>query len=194
MPNNADVRSLEQLSHFLGHTKTFRTQLLKELEELQLELRRMTNWIDVEAAQYWQHELQKAQRVFVEAQDALSRCMSYVRESERRPCTEQKAHLKKAKDRRALCEEKLRLARGASQAWERNNRKHQGKWQRCQDMGESDLLVAIQKLQQQVTTLEEYANVRSAASRTKPSRSASENDPSVETSVPSVSRSKEEST
>lgn len=166
MAQNADVRSLEQLEVFLEHAKHFRSQLIKEIENLQVELRRLTDWIETDAAGYWQQQLVKAQRQFVEAQDALTRCMSYVREEERRPCTEEKKRLKLAKDRRNLCEEKQKTARAAAAAWDRDRSKNQGKVQRCRDLAESDLTVAIHHLEGQIERLTEYASLRSSSVRT----------------------------
>ena len=160
--DQADVRSVEQLDHFLEHTKRYRTQLLKELENLEVEIRRLSNWIQREAPNYWNEELRRARHAYTEAQEALSRCMSYVREDERRPCTEQKKRVRVTKDRRDLCEERLRTARGAAGAWEREIHKNQGKFQRVRDMADADLLVAVGQLTQQLETLVEYAGLRSA--------------------------------
>jgi hypothetical protein len=133
----------------------------KELEALQVELRRLTNWISVDARQYWSSELTKATRFLVECQDALTRCQSYVRESEKRPCTEEKKRLAKAKDRRQLCERMVRLAAAAATAWEREQNKNHAKTQRLVDMVEADLLVASNHLQGHIDLIEDYANVSS---------------------------------
>lgn len=163
MKEKADVRSLEQLDSLLENAQRFRNHLLKELENLQVELRRLTSWIEVEAAEYWHQQMVQAQRQYSEAQDTLSRCMSYVRETERRPCTEEKKRLKIAEERKALCEEKLKTLRAAATAWERHRRKNHGKIQRCHDLADSDLVVANQYLQTQIEHLRAYAGLRSAA-------------------------------
>ena len=162
MAESADVRSLEQLEVFQSKAERFRSQLLKELENCQLELRRLKEWIENEATNYWAEQLKISQRHFVECQDALVRCMSYVREDERQPCTEQKKRLSKAKARRQLCEEKLRTARAAAAAWERESNKNTTKLQRCRDLAESDMTVAIHHLRSQIERLEEYSKLRSA--------------------------------
>lgn len=173
MADHADVRSLEQLQVFLEKTERFRAQLLKELENLQLELRRLTNWIESETPAYWTEQLQRAQRRLVECQDTLTRCMSYVREGERKPCSEEKKRLQRAQQRRAICEEKLRIARSAAGAWERQRTKGHAKVQRCRDLAETDLTVAIGHLREQLERLDAYAGLRSAAvSKQSPATSA----------------------
>lgn len=166
MTANADVRSLEHLELFLQQSQHFKGKLAKEIEALRVEIRRLTNWIEVDATGYWKEQLTKSQRHLVECQDALTRCMSYVREEEKRPCTEIKKRLQKAQQRRALCEEKLRTAKGAAQAWDRQTTKGNAKVHRCRDLGETDMTVAINVLKSQIATLEKYATLKSAATGT----------------------------
>ncbi|MEZ6136366.1 MAG: hypothetical protein R3C53_15835 [Pirellulaceae bacterium] len=163
MASNADVRSLEQLESFYEQMRHFRTQLLREVENVGTELRRLTQWLEIEAVNYWKDELKAAQRKFVDAQDNLSRCMSYVRSDERRPCTEEKKRVAKTKQRRDLCEMKLKTVNAAATHWERERTKNQAHLERCRDMADSDLLVALNHLQGQLQRLGDYANLRSAA-------------------------------
>lgn len=165
MASNADVRSLERLQEFLERSEAFRVQLLKELENLRVELRRLTHWIEGEATSYWEEQVRKSQRHLMECQDALVRCMSYVRESERRPCTEEKKRLRRAEARRALCEQKLKLVRSAATFWEREITKVGAKLQRCSDLGEAEMMVAVHHLRAQIENLAAYASLQSAGIR-----------------------------
>jgi hypothetical protein len=158
----ADVRSLDQLESLAEQTASFRSHLLAELENLQLEVQRLTQWIEVEATDYWRRERTLAEREFTEAAESLSRCQSYVREEERRPCTEEKKRLQRAKERRALCEEQLQVAKGAAAAWERARQRIRSKLQRCRDLSESELNAASIQLRNQIDRLRQYANLRSS--------------------------------
>lgn len=188
MSDNADVRSLDKLEEFLSQSQYFRSKLQAELENLQVEIRRLTAWIEVDATNYWTEQLTRSQRHLVECQDALVRCMSYVREEERRPCTELKKRLRKAQERRALCEERLKTVKAAAQAWERKRNKCHTNLQRCRDLCESDLSVAINVLQGQIETLHQYATLRTstpgAGSTSKPSAPDAEQ-PAAEAVPPS---------
>ena len=163
MGNGANVQSLEQLERFSGQVVHLRTQLLKEIETLSLELRRLTTWIEQEAFQYWSNELTQSQRRLIECQQTLSRCMSYVRADEQRPCTEEKKRVRRAEERTNLCQQKLRVARAAATQWERERTKANAKIMRCRDLAESDLVVAQHQLRDQIERLRAYANLRSAA-------------------------------
>ncbi len=101
-------------------------------------------------------------RKHVDAQDNLSRCMSYVRSTEQRPCTDEKKRVLKTKLRRETCESQLKLVRQAVQHWERERLKNQVRIERCRDMADSDLLVAIHHLRSQVERLAAYATLRSS--------------------------------
>ncbi|MCR9295880.1 MAG: hypothetical protein NXI32_24450 [bacterium] len=163
MADQADVRSVEQLELLDERTSDFRARLLGEIENLQIELHRLTEWIESDASGYWREELNRANRAFVEARENLSRCMSYVREEERRPCTEEKKRVQRAKDRKQLCEEKLQIAKNAAVAWERARRLSQTHVQRCRDLADADLNAAQVHLRGQIERLREYLGLRSAA-------------------------------
>ncbi len=177
MAGSADVRAIEQLESFYEHIGQFRSGLLKEIENLEVELRRLTLWLENEVVGYWTSELKLALRKSAEAQDALSRCMSYVRSSERRPCTEEKKRVQRTKARRELCEQKLRVVKAALVQWERERIKNQARVERCRDMADSDLLVAAQHLRGQVDRLTTYARLRSPAVRSPDDRSPDASEP-----------------
>ena len=166
MADSAKVFSVEALDAFAEKIRTFRSGLLKEIENLEVELRRVSNWLEKDAQEYWHSESVQIKRQLSEYLQALSRCMSYVREDERRPCTEEKKRVAKAKQRDELCQIKLRATHAAQGVWERESHKNRAKLQRCRDMAESDLVVAVNTLQAQLERLEHYANLRSPASRT----------------------------
>lgn len=157
--SGAKVYSIELLEQFSSDLQKFRLDLLTELESLDLELRRLTVWVTHECRQYWQTEQQLASRRLSEFQQQLSRCMSYVRESERRPCTEEKKRVAWAKQRLQLCEQKLQAVQAAGNHWQAVVAKTVSKLQRCRDMAESDLLVARNQLEIIISQLQTYAQL-----------------------------------
>ncbi len=165
--SSAKVLSVEALQQFHIEMAQFRVGLLKELESLDLELRRLTQWIEVDAARYWDHENQLIRRKLSEYLSQLSRCMSYVREDERKPCTEEKKQVAKAKERANVCEQKLQVLKAASTHWEARRSRVRPKMQRARDMAESDLVVALNQLLRLTERLEAYRQVASGAFRTE---------------------------
>lgn len=165
--SSAKVLSVEALQQFHIDMAQFRVGILKEIESLDLELRRLTQWIEVDAARYWDQENQLIRRKLSEYLSQLSRCMSYVREDERKPCTEEKKQVAKAKERANLCEQKLQMLKAASTHWEARRSRVRPKMQRTRDMAESDLVVALNQLLTLTERLEAYRQVASGAFRTE---------------------------
>ncbi|RMF37238.1 MAG: hypothetical protein D6753_18025 [Planctomycetota bacterium] len=178
MPDHADVRSLERLEEFEQQLMRLRQSLLKTLEDLQLEVRRLSDWIERDARAYWLDQYRAAQRHRLECREALSRCMATVRADERRPCTEQKQRLARADARVRTCQEKLRAQQFAAASWRRVQTKEQARMQRCQDMAETGLMVALERLRNHLETLRRYAELRVPMPRSMPA------EPSIESEKP----------
>lgn len=161
--NSAKVQSIEIVQGFAEYLQHLRLQLLKELEALDLQLRRLSQWVNEDAPGYWQHEQQTNARRLAEHLQQLSRCMSYVRKEEQRPCTEEKKRVARAKERAQLCESKIRIAEAAALHWESRVSKLITKLQRCQDLAEADLPIALGHLKKHLELLESYTLMRSGA-------------------------------
>ncbi|MEO8270532.1 MAG: hypothetical protein ABI557_12485 [Aureliella sp.] len=169
MADQADVRSLDRLEEFHQYTEAFRTGLLKEIEIVTLELRRLTQWLEQDVLGYWADEGVKAERRWAECRDSLSRCQSYVRADEKRPCTEEKKRLRVAEQRLELCQQKLRLSQAALTFWQTERSKLQSHIARCQDMAESNMRVTCEHLRGQIERLKLYTQLRSTPRAASPS-------------------------
>lgn len=161
--SSADVRSLAALETFQEQCRVTRAGLLKELDNLQIEIRRLSNWIEIDADRYWGSELQQAERYWAECHEALLRCESYVRASEQKPCTEQRKRVEKAAARRAFCQQQVRIVREAKLVWQQEYTKMLSKIFRCRDLAESDLTAAIAQLSNRLDLLDSYTQLRSGA-------------------------------
>ena len=188
MTNQADVRSLNRIEEFHHQAEAFRIGLLKELEGLMLELRRLTNWIEQDVIGYWGDESVKAERHWAECRDSLTRCQSYVRAEEQRPCTEEKKRLRRAEQRLELCQQKLRLSQSALSFWQTELSKQSSHIMRCQDLAETNLRVACLHLRGQIDLLQRYTQL-SASPSVSPPASASTTPSPESTPDASVDRS-----
>ncbi|GIX00906.1 MAG: hypothetical protein KatS3mg111_4238 [Pirellulaceae bacterium] len=158
MANHAEVRSLARLQRLQTRMGELRHQTVQALEQLQLQLRRLTQWIETDAPAYWAEQYRRSQLDVVQAQEALSRCMATVRDEERRPCTEQKKRLIIARQRQELCATKLRAARAAARAWQQSMTKQTARMLHCRDVVEGDLYQGLQRLQRYIDILHRYTN------------------------------------
>ncbi len=160
---SADVRSIQAIQDYLQQFQTSRAETLKEVENIQAELQRMTAWLEQDVDHYWKMELKNAERYQVESQEALLRCQSAVRSDEQRSCTEQQKRLHRAKERRMFCERQVRLVSEAKLAWQRACAKLASKIFRVRDLAEADMAVAIVHLRNRLQTLEDYTQLRTTA-------------------------------
>ncbi|MFO1063983.1 MAG: hypothetical protein U0892_08985 [Pirellulales bacterium] len=170
MSTHADVRSLAQLQILRERLINWRGSTIKEAENVLVELNKISTWVTEEARAYWQSQLTAAERHWNECREALLRCEAAVRMDEKRPCTDERKRLERAKLRRVLCDEKLRVVREANLVWSRQLTKVRGRLQSVADMADADVQVAIVKLTDIVTSLEQYARIVSGSN----SRSATE--------------------
>lgn len=161
MSDGADVRSLDQLVGLRERVAYTRAQTLQEAEALQVELQKLTRWIEEEALVYWQNEFVLSERLLNESRDALLRCEAAVRADEKRPCTDERKRVERAKARRGLCEPKLRAAREARLAWQKHVTLLRGRLQKIVDMADSDLQNTATQLADIIGTLQTYAQIRS---------------------------------
>lgn len=157
MSDSAEVRSLAQLQNLQERVAFCRVQTLKETDTLQVEVQKLTRWIEEEAILYWQQQLVQAERLLNEARDALMRCEAVVRSDEKRPCTDERKRLEKTKARRALCDQKLRAAREARLVWQKQVVKLRGRSQSVADLADADLQTTALKLIDIITTLKAYS-------------------------------------
>lgn len=181
MTNQADVRSLNRIEEFHHQAEAFRSGLLKELEGLMLELRRLTNWIEQDVIGYWSDQSVQAERHWAGCRDSLARCQSYVRADEQRPCTEEKKRLRRAEQRLELCQQKLRLSQSALSFWQTELSKQSSHIMRCQELAESKLRVACIHLRGQIDLLQRYTQLR-----TSPSVASSATAPRTTSGTPST--------
>lgn|GEM_PF-1751625 len=166
LSQDAQVMSVQRLQELHAQLVRYREDMNRELDNLKLELQRLDQWIGSSVPQYWMSELRVAKRQLSEFKDALSRCQSYVREDERRPCTEEKKRVEKATRRMRLCEDKLHRAKAAHQAWEQERAKSRTKVHRLESMIESDLLVAAADLQTDIDALGKYTALKNPGGST----------------------------
>lgn len=166
--SSADVRSLAQLENLRERLVLWRGHTAKELEFLLADLQKLRFWIEEEVDSYWRQQLTYSQRHWNECREALLRCEAAVRADEKRPCTDERKRLEKATQRRALCEQRLRLAKEAKLVWARQINKLRGRMQSVGDMADSDILVTISKLTSIIETLETYARVTSSPGASRP--------------------------
>lgn len=111
MARTAHITATEAVRAFAADLREFDWQARDAVAQVQLVARRLGDWIEDERLRYWEHEARRASDAVTEARINLQRCEISSRADDRRPCTEEKKALEKARRRQRLTEEKVQVTR-----------------------------------------------------------------------------------
>lgn len=114
MTSSSHVQSIADLAQLRVATLELASDLHSLAYDLKIEIQRATDWITTEAPRYWRGELQRAEREFREAQDALAAMQATVGGRDKPAATEAKKRVAILKQRVQLCDAKLRDCKGAA--------------------------------------------------------------------------------
>jgi hypothetical protein len=156
----ANVRSLETIETVRAALVSFREELEQALAMIDLEMRRVLDWLEHDRPGYWRRAVRIANDDVTQARAALHRCLMYPINDERPSCYEERAELKKAEVRLAYCDEKSERLRH----WVREVRhemfEYEGRISQMVELVEFDVPRAVAILDRLLTRLEEYQSVR----------------------------------
>jgi hypothetical protein len=162
----ANVQSTEAVEATHAGLVSFVAQVQDALDSLDLEMRRVLDWLEHDRPRYWKSQTRLAVDQANEAQAALHRCLMYPIAGERPACAEERAALKRAKARLVTCEEKQRRV----QHWIRTVRhelmEYEGRISQLARLVEIEAPEAIGVLNKILLRLEEYRSIRLGAANT----------------------------
>jgi hypothetical protein len=155
----ANVKSLEAIEIFAEAIAKLRHDTAKQTDEIRQQLHRVSSWLEKELPEYWGNEKRIAETKWIEARQELLRCEAKTRAEDESSCSVQKKMLKKATDRRILCEERVRTIPVLASEWNRFLQEFSTRVRQLDDLSESSLLNAWNRLQTTVQTLKKYAGL-----------------------------------
>jgi hypothetical protein len=155
----ANVKSLAAIEDFVEAIAKLRHETSKQTDEIRQQLQRVTMWLDKELPEYWGNEKRIAEIKWTEARQELLRCEAKARSEDETSCSVQKLLLRKATERRALCEERVRSIPRLALEWNRFLLEITIKVQQLSDLSESTLQEAWNRLQSTLETLKKYAGI-----------------------------------
>lgn len=163
MDSPANVKSLSALDGFLKSLAVTESELMRCVEATQVELNRITEYLERSAPAYWKREYQRAGEKLEVARAALSRCEQVTREDERKSCFLEKKQVTLAKQRADFCEERLRALKSISRQWQQERLKTFAHLQQVLDIAETGLPTAQHILKQIIAPLRQYASLAGSA-------------------------------
>lgn len=158
----ANVHSLEAIDTVRLALAKFDDQVRDALVGLEVEMRRILEWLEHDRPKYWKTQMRRAIDQTHEAQQALHRCLMFPIADERPSCYEERAALKAAQARYEYCQEKVERVRHWQQTVRHELFEYQGRISRLVKLVEVDAPQAIGVLQKILCHLEEYQSLHTA--------------------------------
>jgi DNA repair exonuclease SbcCD ATPase subunit len=160
-----DVQSLDALREIRAALVEFQEDVQNSLGTMELEIRRLRDWLEHDQKFYWQNQIKERERDMVDARSGLHRKRLSAMTGGEVHASEQKELLRQAKGRLEKAEDQLQRLRRWIPQLERAVGDYQGAATSMADMLSGDLDRGMRSLDRMIEALEEY--VRLAPPETK---------------------------
>lgn len=168
MSEQANVRSLDAIEVVKSSLVSFREQLMQSLTTIDIEMRRVLDWLEHDRPKFWKTQVRLARDAVTTAKADLHRCLMYPVGDERPSCREERAELKRAEAQLAYCEAKAERLKHWIREVRHEMFEYEGRIGQVKDLVESDVPQAIGILSRLLTRLEEYQALRHDGNMTPP--------------------------
>jgi len=174
----ANVRSVDAIEAVRAALASLREQLEQAVDMVDIEMRRVLDWLEHDRPGYWRRQLRDANDGVTEARAALHRCLMYPINDERPSCYEERADLKKAEAHLRYCDEKSERLRHWIREVRHEMFEYEGRISQLNEIIEFDVPRAIAILDRLLVNLQEYQSIPVPASSGGPIPSKSNAPPS----------------
>lgn len=152
----ANVKNLESLETFQAAIASLRDGSQKQADEIREQLQKVSTWLEKELPDYWRNEFRISEKRWVEAREELLRCQAKSRADDEMSCGLERKKLARATERRTLCELRLKMLPKVAREWNQMLLDVQTDLRYFEDLSESVLLVASDRLKDLIETLKKY--------------------------------------
>lgn len=161
MPNGANVQSTEAIEAVQAALRSFMDQASDSIITLELEMRRMLEWVEHDRPHYWKNQNRLAVDHLNEAQAALHRCLMFPKTVSDRPtCYEERQAVKLAQARLDYCQRKADRVRHWKRVLPHEISEYKGRISRLKRLVEFEVPAAIGVLEKILCRLDEYSALR----------------------------------
>ncbi len=161
MPQGAKVRSIDAVGTFSAALKNFEEEATGALTSLDMEVRRVLEWIHQDRKEFWKHQVRRRQDKVAEARGDLQRCMTYRSTKERPSCHDEKIALEKAKRRLRVAEEKVLVVRHWARVLDHEVNEFKGNMNQLAHWLQIDHPQALATLERMMAALSAYVGLES---------------------------------
>lgn len=152
----ANVQNIEALETFEHSIARLRDSASKQVDDIREQLQRVSMWLSKELPEYWGNQLRIAQNKWIEAREELLRCQAKTRDDDETSCLFQRKALERATARRQICEQRVRAVPQLAMQWEQFLQEISLSVRQVDDMAQSTLPLAEERLKQTISILREY--------------------------------------
>ncbi|MFM8189117.1 MAG: hypothetical protein ACKN85_11605 [Pirellula sp.] len=153
----ANVQSIDALERFARAIGALSDASGKNSDDIRDQFQRVSVWLAKELPEYWADQLRIAQKRWTQAREDLLRCQAKSRAEDETSCMFERKALERATARRQLCELRVRMIPQLAQQWEQFLQESTLSIRQLQDMSDSTLPLAQERLQTLIDTLKQYA-------------------------------------
>ncbi|HEY5311701.1 MAG TPA: hypothetical protein VIK18_04255 [Pirellulales bacterium] len=157
--SSANVRSIHMLHEFRAAMVSFREDSAQALGAVEVEIRRMVDWLTHDQLKYWQVEIRRREDVVGECRADLNRCLMSTASEGVPSCSDQKKALEKAKRRLTEAQEKLEKVKQWSRVVEQEVSEYRGPAQSLSNLLDAGVPQALAMLDRKIAILEAYADM-----------------------------------
>jgi hypothetical protein len=154
----AQVKSIDALQAMTAALACFHDDASSALDDLDMEIRRILQWISHDCGEYWRQEVRRARDRVTEARLQLENARTFRRFDKDRPpsCIEEKKALEQAKRRLQIAESKLEVIPHWAVTIERAVNEYRASRSTFAYWLEADFPRAVAALGRMITSLEAY--------------------------------------
>lgn len=164
MFEKAHVGSISAIGDFQASLANFADSARQALITLDLEIRRAVDWIRVDRAQHWAHEIRRGYEAVARAKDELHRCLTFKGTEHFTPsCIDEKKALQKAQERLRHAEEKAEAVKRWTRALQHELNEYTGRLTQFHAVLDGDVPDGLAVLGRMQQILERYLTTTTPA-------------------------------
>lgn len=163
--SQANVKSTDAIESVRAALLQFAKQCEEGLTEINLEMRRLMDWLEHDRPAFWKQQVHNAHDGVMQAKADLHRCLMFpVGMNDRPSCSEERAALKKAEAKLAYCQEKQEKLRHWIREISHELHTYEGRTAQLREVIEADAPAAATALHRLLLQIEAYTSLSSGGS------------------------------
>ena len=155
----AQVGSVAAIEAFKASLANYIDESKQALTMIDLEIRRAVDWVRIDRAEFWKHEIRRAGDAVNRAKDDLHRCISFKSMENYTPsCVDERKALQRAQERLKHAEQKAENVRRWTRAMQHELNEYSGRIVQFNAALEGDIPKALNVLSRILDHLDRYVH------------------------------------